>query len=139
MTPRRQPGWRGRLDRYVDAVRAAPFDWRANRCDHFAAGAVAAITGADPTPAWAARIASRRGALAALARRGHASVSDAAAELFYEIAPAMARIGDLAAIPSGDAFGDALGVVIGERVLILTAAGVDSRDRAEARRAFAVG
>ncbi|MEZ5790514.1 MAG: hypothetical protein R3D34_06895 [Nitratireductor sp.] len=38
-----------------------------------------------------------------------------------------------------DAFGGVVGVVLGERILVVTVNGIDSRDRSEAFMAFAVG
>lgn len=98
-TVRRLPDWARRLDAYVDAHRHAGFDWRAHNCCTFAAGAVAAMTGAAPAlpgcaaaGAWPAmRWLHRAGGLAA-------AVDAALPRL---AAPALARRGDVVLLQHG--------------------------------------
>lgn len=61
MTMRRLPHWPDRLDAYVESRRLMPFDWGANDCVTFAAGAVAAITGVTVlTPTWTTAMEAAR-------------------------------------------------------------------------------
>ena len=136
----RRDDWRGRLAAWAERNRAAPFAWGRFDCARLAVEAVDAVTGGDAfaalgiEPAWR----SEKAALKAMKKAGFARVSDAAAALFAEIPPAFAQIGDLAAIPAATPFGDALGVVIGERILVSTPAGLDTVDLLQASRAFRV-
>lgn len=47
--------WPERLADYIEARRGVPFAWGVNDCAHFAAGALQALTGADPLGAWRGR------------------------------------------------------------------------------------
>lgn len=92
MTPlHRLPDWPERLAAYLAAMRPHRFAWGANDCARFAAGAVHAITGQQPTalqwqsPADAARLLRRLGPLA-----------DAVGQVLPELpSPALAQRGDV--------------------------------------------
>jgi hypothetical protein len=76
MTAQRLPDWPERLAAYVEERRAQPFVWGNNDCASFAAGALRAMTGADPlgeltwtSEAEAQAVLARLGGLAWAARR----------------------------------------------------------------------
>jgi hypothetical protein len=135
----RKEDWRKRLGVCVDGLRTQPYDFGSQDCWLFVAGAVKAMTGTDPAKAHRGRYKTARGALGIVKRAGAANMAEFAG-LFLEEhdAPVFAQIGDVMAIPTTDAFGFSLGILNGERILVVTPNGVDTRDRAEATRAFKV-
>lgn len=58
----RLPDWPQRLAQYIESRRAVPFEWGRHDCCKFSAGAVEAITGADPSEPWpySSEIGARR-------------------------------------------------------------------------------
>lgn len=140
---KRQDGWRKRLERAIDEIRYAGFDWQAQHdCALGLAGrAVHAITGEDVIAPWRGKYKSRKGALLAMKRVGFDNIADAVASILPEIpeGPCMAQIGDIVAFPSDGPFGYSLGVVNGERVLVLREEGIGTMDLLQATRAFRVG
>jgi cell wall-associated NlpC family hydrolase len=48
---KRYPDWPERLAQFIESKRTVPFEWGENDCLMFAADAVVAITGEDPTAA----------------------------------------------------------------------------------------
>lgn len=139
---RRRHGWRRRLEAVTDEWRRAAFAWGTHDCARFAAACVAAVTGVDPLQALSnPDYATPEEGLKALRKAGARSLPELASLLFEPVPPAMAQTGDLAAIvPEGEnRFGAALAVVLGERLIVVTEHGLDSRDRTEAIAAWAVG
>lgn len=130
--------WRERLDAWTIRSHALPFRWGVHDCALNAAGAVEAQIGVDFAADLRGRYDSFESGLSLLADLGFASHADFAASLLPEIAPAMAQIGDIAAVDFGAA-GTALMVVAGQRLIgpMPNMAGNVSRLRAV--RAFAVG
>lgn len=105
----RVAGWRGRLAEYLASVADKPFRPGHHDCALFAAGAVAAMTGADPAAAWRGRYTTLAGGLRVIRRDGHAGPIDLVASLY----PATKRpqAGDVAVIGTDE--GPALGIVQG--------------------------
>lgn len=135
----RRQDWRRRLGRYLSKVRTRPYHIGTMDCWLFVGGAVSAMTGRNPSRQHRGSYSTTRGALGVMRKAGADNMADFAALHLEELAsPVMAQIGDVVAIPTDDAFGYSLGIVNGERVLVVTAHGVDTRDRAEATRAFGV-
>jgi len=130
--------WRSALDAYVGQVRRAEFGFGSHDCALFVVGAISAMTGTDLGRQFRGRYKTKRGALGAMRRKGAKDMADLAALFLPEVHPIQAQIGDVMALPTDDAFGFGLGICIGERVLILTTAGVESRDRSFATRSFSV-
>lgn len=134
----RRPDWRARLHAEIEAHRGKAFVWGAHDCAlGLAAGAVAAITGADLRGDWGSRYSTAIGARRALTRAGFASLGEAVAAVLPECHPAMARVGDIALIEEG-AIG-ALAVCNGGALLVLTEGGLGIRERSAAVRAWRVG
>jgi hypothetical protein len=137
--PPRRAGWRAGLAQYLARVAAVPFRPGVQDCALFAAGAVEAMTGADPAAPWRGGYRSLAAGKRALAKAGFADHVAFVAAHFEEIAPARAGVGDLALLPAGR--GDrlaALGVVQGAGVYVLRPGGLAVVDRLEICRAWGV-
>lgn len=99
MSTARLEGWEARLLAVVEAARARPYVLGEHDCFRFACAAVEALTGVDRWPQWQGRYATKREALALLAR--HGASFEAAFDWFFGTArvdPRLARRGDVLAI-----------------------------------------
>lgn len=135
---RRLPDWPARLHAFVDGVKRQPFDYGSHNCaQHWAAGAVKAMTGEDVAKGY--RFKTARGALSAMKRAGFNNIADMAASMLPEIHISQARVGDIAAVPKDDVFGFTLGIVNGEMILVLREDGMGLVPLFDATRAFRVG
>lgn len=134
--PPRRADWRDRLIRFLALAAAKPFAPGRHDCALFAAGAVTAMTGADPARGWRGyrSLAAGRRKLEAA---GYADQVALAAAICPEIAPAFAGVGDLAVLPA-DEVGAALGVVQGPGIYCLRPSGLAVVSRLHAQRAFRV-
>lgn len=90
--------WETRLAAYMEPLRALPFAWGSHDCCTFAAGAVAAMTGASTIDEFRGLYTTRRGALIALRRHGAGTLEATMSTKFAAIAPAQAQRGDLVLI-----------------------------------------
>jgi hypothetical protein len=135
-TGRRAPDWRRKLELYVAAAASRRFDFGEHDCAMFAAGAVAAMTGADPAAPYRGRYGTLNEGLELLRAAGFGDHLDMADSLFEEIPVARARPGDLAAVAAGE--GDALGVVQGEHVYLVGPGGLRLVPLTDASRAWRV-
>lgn len=136
---KRVEGWRKHLANYVSECRNTPYELGTFDCWLFVAGAVEAMTDIDPGAAQRGRYKTQRGALGVMKRGGAGDMAQFAAKRLHERPSVVsAQIGDVMAIPTKDAFGFALGILNGERILVVTPYGIDTRDRSEATRAFEV-
>ena len=135
----RRRDWRSRLSAALDQVAAAPFDWGRHDCLTGLLHAVTmAVIDTDCTFMWRGRYRSARGALRVLRNDGFAGLADLAASILPEIHPSAATDGDIAAIPTDDGFGHALGIVIGPQVMVMSPAGLAPVPRDRIDRAFKV-
>lgn len=116
---RRRTDWRRRLIGYLSAAARRPFAEGEHDCALFAAGGVAAMTGEDPAAAWRGRYTTTRGGIRVLRKDGYADHVAVAAALFEEVPVAHAFAGDLAVVETEG--GDALGIVQGAWIYVLTA------------------
>ncbi|TMV07331.1 hypothetical protein FGK64_21960 [Arenibacterium halophilum] len=128
------PDWRPRLAAYVAQVSSRPFRPGRHDCALFAAGAVQAMTGADPAAAMRGTYRSLEDGKALLKAQGTPSLGALLEANLTEVPPAYAQAGDLALLREGDA--EAMGVVQGERVYCLTPTGLALVERARMLRAF---
>ncbi|MDZ4094525.1 MAG: hypothetical protein U1D35_06395 [Paracoccaceae bacterium] len=135
MTPRRAD-WQPRLIEYLARIARQPLKYGTHDCALFAAGAVEAMTGADPAARWRGRYSTVRGGLRHLRAAGYLDHITLCASLFTEAPVARARAGDLAVLPGPD--GPALGVVQGEFVYVLRAEGLAWVELLAAERVFQV-
>jgi hypothetical protein len=132
--------WRTRYNETIDAIRAVPFKWDGHDCvSGLVIPVVEAITGKRcKLRRYIKSYKTMRGALGTMHRAGFANLADGLAAHFPEIHPSQAQIGDLAAIPTEDGFGYALGVVNGDRVFVMLERSLGTRSLTEAVRAFRV-
>lgn len=124
----RAHGWELRLHRYVESVRQRPYAPVAHNCALFAAGAVEAVTGANPQNDLGITLESERDVLEALVRYG--GVGGLATAVLGDMRPRLhARRGDVVVKPGED--GDTLGVCMGDHALFLGPDGLQPRALSE--------
>lgn len=142
----RRPDWVARLHDFIDAVKRNAFDWKSLNCaEHFAAGAVLAMTDVDVAAPYRGSYRTAKGAAQVMKRNGFGNLAEMVAAHLPEITgvdgePFVggATMGDIAAIPKDDAFGFTLGVVNGEMILVLGETGMGMVPLFSATRAFRV-
>jgi len=131
--------WRTRLHEVVEARRRAPFSFQEGRdCALFVADCVHAMTGEDPAAQFRGRYTTDIGAMRVIRNAGFADLGDLVSSQLEEIAPARARVGDVAAVPVESPFGWVLGMVIGEQVIAQDIDGLATFPRSAVIRAFRV-
>lgn len=132
--------WRARLRDITYATRNEPFAWGQHDCLTFVRFAVLAMTDTDVTKGQFKPYKTPAGAYKQMVAKGFTSLGDAVASVLPERAHiSQAQIGDVVSIPDGSELKHALGIVIGERVMVLRNDGVGTVDLLEADRAFKVG
>jgi SpoU rRNA methylase family enzyme len=119
----RRDDWKIRLIQHLGEVARTPYQVGQNDCALFAARAVAAMTDVDLAAEFIGRYRTIRGGIRILRKAGYADHIDLAAAHFDEVATCFAAAGDLAVVPGLE--GEALGVVQGEVVYVLSAAEPD--------------
>lgn len=119
------------LHDHIAALAHRPFAEGRHDCATFARDWVLAATGRDPLQGY--RHPNIRAGLRWLKRRGFDRPEDFAAAHLPEVAPCLARLGDLALVD------DAMGIVGGEFVYVLRPDGLGLVPLTHARRAFRVG
>lgn len=125
----RLPGWRARMTAFIDQVRRTPFAWGAFDCGPaFAGRHVALMTGEDVSARWRGRYDSAESALELIRDAGFTDLGALVGSVLEPCHPSQLRIGDLAGVVSGDAFGVGLGIVNGERVFVPAARGLGTVD-----------
>lgn len=132
----RYPDWKLRLIQYLAEAARTPFVPGQHDCALFAAGAVAAMTGADYAVGFRGRYTTLKGGVRLLRAAGFTDHVDLASTHFAGIAPAFAAPGDLAVIDTDG--GPAMGVVQGEGVYVLTVDRLGLLPLIAASRAFRV-
>lgn len=136
----RKPEWRSRFEVAVDEIMHEPFAWGKHDCGPGLAGRlVLAMTGVDLSAQYAGEYHDAASAARHLRRLGFLSLGDLVGSMLPAIPPAMAQLGDIAAIAVNGPIGHALGVVNGERILILTESGIGTVDLLDAQTCFRVG
>jgi len=135
--PPRRADWRARLAQYVASVAARPFRPGAHDCALFVAGAVEAMTGADAARDWRGTYRTLAAGQAALQSAGFLDHVDFVAAICPPVAPSLAQVGDLAALP-GDDGPAALGVIQGGGVYCLSPGGLVIVSRLYIEKAFSI-
>ena len=136
----RLPDWRARLAAEMDRQRRDPFAWGKADCAlGLAAGAVKALTGADPCASWRGSYKTAAGARRALQKRGFSTLADAVAAIAPEIHPDDADVGDIGVIESDGPMKQALCIVDASGLIVITESGHGRRPREDMQRAFKVG
>lgn len=130
--------WRPRLDAYLARTTRMPFVWGDHDCGLFADGALEAQTGVSLSAPFKGRYQTYEEALKLLQSHGYPDHVALAAAHLQEMAPAFARIGDIAAVDF-EAAGMTLMIVAGHRLIGPMAGMRGSLPLTSAVRAFAVG
>jgi hypothetical protein len=105
--------WEQALADYLLAQREAVFAWGRMDCVLFAAGAVAAMTGADPAADLRGKYRSQAGAGRLLKQLGFANLAVAVDSVLVPVAPAAAHRGDVVMLDGN------LGLCTGRTALFL--------------------
>lgn len=136
----KHPDWHARLHRYVVSVYRTPFEPGTHDCALFTAAAVMVQdkNGIDFAADFRGRYSTIEAGLNLLQAAGYDDHIALAAAKLLEIPPAIARIGDVAAVEFGDA-GTALTIVGGPHLVGPMMGMRGSVSRLMAIRAFAVG
>lgn len=92
----RRGDWERALAAYIAECEARPYAWGEHDCAMFAAGAVIAMTGADPVPEFRGRYSTAAGSIRALKRYGAGTLEATMDAKFAECPVGFARRGDLA-------------------------------------------
>lgn len=136
---KRRRDWRKRLHDYLSQIKEEPLSYGTHDCGlGLAANAIYAMTDVDVASQWRGRYSTAQGALKMLFEDGFNSLEALAKTMLPAVHPAEAQLGDIALLDSGDQLG-AFGVVIGERILVLTEAGTGTVDLLSARLVLRVG
>ncbi len=139
ITLTRRRDWRTQLHLYLSAVKAEPLAYGTHDCGlGLAAAAIEAMTGVDIAAPWRGRYTSASGALKMLREDGFNGLEDLGRSLLPAVHPSLGQLGDIALIDTGDTLG-AFGLVIGERILVLTETGTGTVDLLSAKLVFRVG
>lgn len=132
--------WRPRLTRAMAGLTQVPHAWGSNDClVGLADAAIEAVTGRAIFDRLVGRYADAPGALRVLAEEGAHGLDELVGRYLPPLPIGEMRQGDLAGIPDPSTFHIAIGVCIGERIVVLTPAGRGTVDRSQAVMAFRVG
>ncbi|WP_407496855.1 DUF6950 family protein [Pseudooceanicola sp. MF1-13] len=135
----RRSDWNARLAAHLSTVDRLPMNWTGSDCLlHLVGRGVEAMTDVDPVAQLRGRYTTARGAVRVMRNEGHATLADAVAAHLPEIHPSRAQAGDIAAIPSDDGFGFALGLVGGSVLHVMAEEGRAVVPRSLMTRAFKV-
>jgi hypothetical protein len=135
---RKLDDWRSRLDAFIAASVRKPFKWGEHDCALFADYGFEAQTGVSFGAELRGKYDTVEGGLKLLQEMGFADHVELAAARLPEVAPSLARLGDIAAVEAG-ALGTSLTIVGGQH-LVGPAIGMrGTLPRSLAFRAFAVG
>lgn len=137
---RRLPNWRSQFHPAMCHDRAREFSWGKYDClVGLVAPAILAITGYDIAAHFQQyTYTCAEEARAHIRAAGFRNIADGIATLLPEVHPSRLTIGDIAAVDSGDGW-LALGVCIGERIMVLSPTGMCSVGLLTAKRGFKVG
>lgn len=118
----KQAGWRGRLEDYVGKTVREPFAYGHNDCALWVAGAVLEMTGEDPASELRGKYSTLTGGLKQIQKTGRMDHIDVVSELFEEVEPSLACVGDIAAVPGEEML--SLGIVGGSHIHVLMQSGL---------------
>lgn len=138
---KRQPGWRGRFEAEIDAIRRRPFDWSEQHdCVlGLAARIVLAITGEDLAAGFRGSYDNPRAALKSMRAAGFADLREAFAHHLTEDHPSRGATGDLGLVGDATPFGWSAGAISHGRLIVLRAEGVASLSMLDADFIYRVG
>jgi hypothetical protein len=141
LTLTRLPDWRARLRPVLADLQSQGHAWGRSDCLlGLADGVVHALTGKRIAGQWRrGRYRSADGALRVMWADGFDNLSDLLASVLPRVHMINVQDGDLAAVPSGDAFGFGLAMVNGGGLLAFGSGGLIPLARASAVAGFKVG
>lgn len=132
--------WRSKFAEEADRIRTKPFVWGEHDCGVGLVGNLTqALVGENLAAEYTGKYTDAKSAYKFMKKAGFDNLADMAASILPEIHISQAQIGDIAAVPVDTNFGFALGVVNGERILVLREDGMGTVDLLDATRAFKVG
>lgn len=136
---KRLTDWRGRFSDAMNAAATKPHVYGEHDClvGHIGPG-IEALTGEDLYSQHKGQYDNAESAKAYLASLGYATLGDCLAAQLPEIPPARVHIGDVVTIGIGDG-AEALGQVVGSRVMVLAPQGKATVSLQRIQRAFRVG
>lgn len=145
--PPRRRGWERALAEVAARHQSLPFSHARSNCLRLVADLDRAMTGHDPMRGVRRETRSAKGVARVMRRRGFASVVDALAATYPEIAPAMARRGDCGVVEAQICGKTELAavIVLGDQVMGKSApqvrggTGVSLLPRERLLRAFRIG
>lgn len=118
---KRLPDWQPRLHAWLRGINGRAIRPGQHDCCLFGAGAIEAQTGVDIAAPWRGRYTTFAGGRRILRKAGYADHIDLIAQTLPEAHVSAALPGDIAILPTED--GDAVGVVQGAAVYVLTLSG----------------
>lgn len=132
--------WRSKFAEQTDNIRTKPFIWGEHDCAVGLVGNLTqALVGENLAADYTGKYKDAKSAYKVMKKAGFDNLADMAASILPEIHISQAQVGDIAAVPVETNFGFALGVVNGERILVLREDGMGTVDLLDATRAFKVG
>lgn len=135
---KRRFDWRSRLHAEISLWRQRSFVWGESDCARFVNACVLAMTGDDVLSALPFKpYRDDAEASASLASAGFESLPLAISSIFVEVQASAAKEGDVVLIDTNE-WGQGLGIVLGERVAVLTMSGLGTIPRKRIKRAFRV-
>lgn len=125
--------WEDALSDYIATKRHEPFEYGANDCCLFAAGAVEAITGEDPMPEFRGKYDSLKTSLQVIKDIGAGTLEATMDSKFSEIEIGQAQRGDLAFLDGS------VGVVMGGFAYFVSDDGLERINRSLWDKCWSVG
>lgn len=135
----RKTNWYSAYNDVIDSMRNKPFVWGENDCAvGLVSNVLSAIATENPAEEFTGKYKTAAGGLKLMKKQGYDNLADFVSSYLPEIHISETTIGDIAAIPTDDKFGFVLGVVNGEKIIVMTERGVGVVDLLDATRAFKV-
>jgi len=128
--------WPDRLNAHIEEWRHREFDWGKADCALFCLYAEKAMCGQSRFEDFIGQYKTDKGSLKALKKFGAGNLVDTVAQRLEEIPVMMAKRGDVASIDTPD--GDALSLVVGDKVAGLGKEGLVFLPLTSAKRAWKV-
>ena len=128
--------WPDRLDRHIEEWRKKPFIWGRSDCALFCLYAEKSICGKSRFEDYLGIYESAKGSIRALTKLGRGSLADSVADRLPEIDVDQAGRGDVGLIDTPE--GDALSLVVGDKVAAMGKDGLVFLPREAMKRAWRV-
>lgn len=132
----RYSDWQSRLLAYLGSVHQTPFEYGNMDCVLFVSGAVQAMSGAGFAEGGKGQYDTLIGGLRKLREAGYEDHFGAIKDLYPQVHPAFANVGDIAVVKNGNEKG--LGIVQGEMIYVMTEHGFGVVPRSMMEEAYSV-